>query len=104
MLLALTRRDVCRQAIMEVLPAVPGWQRAEQRPTFVTSFAEAQRASAGRTACLVDLGSVIGSADDIMASNMDCYHLTHPDFQSNGNIRATSMSNNQFYIVNVPAL
>jgi hypothetical protein len=44
-----------------------------------------------------------GGADDIMASNMDCYHLTHPDFQSNGYIRATSMSNNQFYIVNVPA-
>jgi len=45
-----------------------------------------------------------GGPDDIMASNMDCYHLTHPDFQSNGNLRATSMSNNQFYIVNVPAL
>jgi len=44
-----------------------------------------------------------GGADDLMASNMDCYHLTHPDFQSNGNLRATSMSNNQYVIVNIPA-
>jgi len=44
-----------------------------------------------------------GGPDDLMASNMDCYHLTHPDFQSNGSIRATSMLNNQYYIVNIPA-
>jgi len=67
-MLALTRRDACRQALFEVLPAIPGWQRVEHRPVFVTSFAEAQRASSGRTACLVDLGSALGSADDIISS------------------------------------
>jgi hypothetical protein len=68
LLVALTRRDACRQALLEVLPAIPGWRGVEKRTVFVGSFAEAHRVAAGRTACLVDLGSVIGSADDIIAA------------------------------------
>lgn len=42
-----------------------------------------------------------GGDGDIMANNMDCYHLTHPDFTQDGRIRATSMKNNSFTIVNM---
>jgi len=68
LLLALTRRDACKQALLEVMSALPGGQRLEQRVVFVTSFAEAQRVPVGRTTCLVDMGSVTGSADDIIAA------------------------------------
>lgn len=68
MLLALTRRDACRQALLEVLSAIPGWQRLERRAVFVNSFAEAQRAPMGGTACAVDLGSAPGSAHEITKS------------------------------------
>jgi len=67
-LLALTRRDACRQALLEVLTAIPGWQRLERRAVFVSSFAEAHRAPLGGTACAVDLGSVTGSALEITKS------------------------------------
>jgi hypothetical protein len=42
-----------------------------------------------------------GGDGDMMSNNMDCYHLTHPDFTQNGNIRATSMKNGRFVIVNL---
>jgi len=44
-----------------------------------------------------------GGDGDMMSNNMDCDHLTHPDFTDNGLIRATSMNNNQFVIVNLDA-
>lgn len=68
MLLAVTRRDACRQALLEVMSALPGWPRLEQRPIFVSSFAEAHRVQTRHTACVIDLGSVSGSADDVLAA------------------------------------
>ena len=42
-----------------------------------------------------------GGDGDMMATNMDCYHLTHPDFTVDGRIRATSWKNGQFVIANL---
>lgn len=44
-----------------------------------------------------------GGDGDMMSNNMDCYHLTHPDFTENGLIRGTSMQNDRFVIVNLDA-
>jgi len=68
LLLALTRRDACRQALLEVISTLPGWQKVEQRPVFVSSFDEAQRAHLEMTACVVDLGSLNGPAHEIAAA------------------------------------
>ena len=43
-----------------------------------------------------------GGNADMMTSNMDCDHLTHPDFTQSGEIRGTSMKQNQFVVVNLP--
>ncbi|HUL04286.1 MAG TPA: hypothetical protein VLV16_13785 [Gemmatimonadales bacterium] len=68
MLLALTRRAACRQALLEVVSALPGWQNVAQRAVFVASFAEANLAPRELSACVVDMESVTGPADDIVAS------------------------------------
>jgi hypothetical protein len=68
LLLALTRREACRQALLEVTSALPGWQRLEQRPVFVKSFAEAHRVPSGHTVFVIDLGSVSGAVDEVIAS------------------------------------
>jgi hypothetical protein len=50
------------------MSALPGGQWLEPRVVFAGAFAEAHRAPLGQTACLVDLGSEIGSADEIVTS------------------------------------
>jgi AraC-like DNA-binding protein len=66
--LVLTRREVCRRAILEVMAAAPNPWRVERRVTFVTSFAEAHRVSGGPTTCVIDLASVTGSGEDVVGS------------------------------------
>jgi len=70
-MIVLTRREVCRRAILQMVAAT-----ASSRPSplfeggvvFVTSFAEAHRAPGGPTTCVVDLGSVSGTGSEVIAS------------------------------------
>ena len=55
----------------------------------------------GNTPWIYVWGPAGGNAD-MMTDNMDCDHLTHPDFTQSGDIRGTSMLNNQFNVVNLP--
>jgi hypothetical protein len=55
----------------------------------------------GNTPWIYVWGPAGGNAD-MMTNDMDCDHLTHPDFTQSGDIRGTSMLNNQFKVVNLP--
>ena len=68
MILVFTRRDLCRRAMLEVMAALPNERTLQRRLEFVTSFAEAHRASATPATCVIDLGSLTGSADGSVAS------------------------------------
>jgi hypothetical protein len=68
MILVLTRRDECRRAMLEVMAALPNERSLQRRPVFVTSFAQAHRAPATPATCVIDLGSLTGSADESVAS------------------------------------
>jgi len=70
-MIVLTRREVCRRAILQMTADASSSrlpQRFERGVVFVTSFAEAHRAPSDPTTCVVDLGSVSGSGADVIAS------------------------------------
>jgi hypothetical protein len=67
-IIVLTSRDVCRRAMLEVIAAVPDERSLQRQVVFVTSFAEAQRAPDTPATCVIDLGSLTGSADEAVAS------------------------------------
>jgi len=54
--------------MLEVMAAMPNGRSLERRLVFVTSFAEAHRALAGPTTCVIDLASANGSGDDVVDS------------------------------------
>jgi hypothetical protein len=68
LLLALTRNPASKQALLEVMSALPGSQGTTPRVVFVATFAEAHLAPPELTACAIDLTSVSGPAEEILAS------------------------------------
>jgi AraC-like DNA-binding protein len=70
-MIVLTRREVCRRAMLQVIADTSSSrlsQRLDRGVVFVTSFAEAHRAPSDPTTCVVDLGSMSGSGTDVIAS------------------------------------